>query len=566
MMLSIRKIGVIGRTYRHLSRYRQILGVFFKYGFGDIIERLKIDQYIEVGLQMIAKDRRPRVERLAGAQRLRMAIEELGPTYIKLGQILSTRPDLIPPDFLDELAKLQDHVPPRGYDAIRQVFQDQFGQFPEDLFESFSETPFASASIGQVYQARLKDGEEVAVKVQRPGVHKTIEIDLEIMLHLATLMERHIEEMALYRPVKIVEEFAKSLEREIDYAIEAANMERIAQLFLDDPTLYIPKVHGELSTSRVITMEFIQGVKVSDISGLKKMGLDCKVITQRGANICLKQIFSHGIFHADPHPGNIFVLPDNVICLIDFGMVGAVDRQTREDFVALIENVVKKDEDGATRVLLKLALWDDEPDLRLLRKDVSEFINAHLYRPLKDINFSKILSHLLELSSRNQLRIPPDLFLMMKALGVLEGVAAHLDPDFDLIAHCAPFIEEVKINRYHPERISSDMMRLGSELVYFLHHFPNDLLEIARLAKQKKLTLNIRHTGLAETRATNDRTSNRISFAIVIAALLIGSAVIVNSAIPPFFYGISLIGIIGFLAAVIMGVWLLIAILRKGRL
>jgi ubiquinone biosynthesis protein len=565
-MLSIRKIGVIGRTYRHLTRYRQILGVFFKYGFGDIIERLKIDQYIEVGLQMIAKDRRPRVERLAGAQRLRMAIEELGPTYIKLGQIISTRPDLIPPDVLSELAKLQDHVPPRDYHAIRQVFEDEFGQYPEELFQSFSETPFASASIGQVYQARLKDGERVAVKVQRPGINKTIEIDLEIMLHLATLMESHIEEMVLHQPVKIVDEFAKSLEKEIDYTIEASNMERIAQLFLDDPTLYIPKVFRNLTTSQIITMEFIEGIKVSDIQSLSDMGFDRKLITQRGTDICLTQIFYHGFFHADPHPGNIFVLPQNVICLIDFGMVGSVDRQTREDFVDLIENVVNKDEDGTTRVLLKLALWDDEPDLRILRKDVSEFINEYLYKPLKDINLSKILSHLLELTSRNQLRIPPDLFLMMKALGTLEGVAAQLDPDFDLISQSAPFLEQVRLNRYHPERISGDMMRLGSELLDFLHRFPNDLLEIARLAKQKKLTVNIRHTGLAEMRATNDRTSNRISFAIVIAALLIGSAIIINSAIPPFVYGISLIGIIGFSAAAVMGIWLLIAILRKGRL
>ena len=565
-MLSIRKIGVIGRTYRHLTRYRQILGVFFKYGFGDIIERLKIDQYIEVGLQMIAKDRRPRVERLAGAQRLRMAIEELGPTYIKLGQILSTRPDLIPPDVLSELAKLQDHVPPRDYHEIRQVFEDDFGQFPEKLFQSFSETPFASASIGQVYQARLKDGEQVAVKVQRPGVNKTIEIDLEIMLHLATLMESHIEEMVLHQPVKIVDEFAKSLEKEIDYTIEASNMERIAQLFLDDPTLYIPKVFRELTTSQIITMEFVEGIKVSDIQALSDMGLDRKLITQRGADICLTQIFYHGFFHADPHPGNIFILPQNVICLIDFGMVGSVDRQTREDFVDLIENVVNKDDDGTTRVLVKLALWDDEPDLRILRKDVSEFINEHVYKPLKGIDLSKVLSHLLELTSRNQLRIPPDLFLMMKALGTLEGVAAQLDPDFNLISQSAPFLEQVKLNRYHPERISGDMMRLGSELLDFLHRFPNDLLEIARLAKQKKLTVNIRHTGLAEMRATNDRTSNRISFAIVIASLLIGSAIIINSEIPPFVYGISLIGIIGFSAAAVMGIWLLIAILRKGRL
>ena len=341
-MLSIRKIGIIGRTYRHLNRYRQILAVFFKYGFGDLVELLRIEQYIEIGLQLISSKRRERLEKLTRAQRVRLALEELGPTFIKLGQVLSTRPDLVPVEFVLELSRLQDKVPASPYPQIREIVVSELGKPPEDLFAAFDTTPFASASIGQVHRARLHDGEAVAVKVQRPGIGKVIEVDLEIMLHLATLMERHVEEMALHRPVTIVKEFAKSLERELDYTIEATAMERTARQFLDDPTVYIPRVFRDTTTGRVITMEYVDGIKVSEVDRLDAAGLDRKCITDRGADLLLRQIFQFGFFHADPHPGNIFVLPDNVICLIDFGITGTVGRGVREDFVTLIDAVVNQ--------------------------------------------------------------------------------------------------------------------------------------------------------------------------------------------------------------------------------
>ena len=400
-MLSIRKIGVVGRTYRNLNRYRQILAVLFKYGFGDLIELLKIEQYIEVGLQLISKNRRSRIEKLSRAERVRMAFEELGPTYIKLGQILSTRPDLVPVDFTNELSKLQDNVPSFAFSAAKRIIETEFGSPLEELFDFFDELPFASASIGQVHKAGLKDGEMVAVKVQRPGIKKIIEVDLEIMLHLAMLVERNIEEIALYRPVKIVEEFARTLEKEIDYTIEATNMERFARHFLNDPTIYIPKVFRDMTTEHVLTMELVDGIKVSEIDRLEEAGLDRKTITVRGANFYLKQVFDLGFFHADPHPGNIFILPDNVICLLDFGMTGSVDRQTRENFVDLIDSVAHRHEAKATQVLLKLTSWDDEPDIRQLEKDVTDFMGQHLYKPLKNIEVGKLLNHLLELD------IPP---------------------------------------------------------------------------------------------------------------------------------------------------------------
>jgi len=565
-MLSIRKIGVIGRTYRHLNRYRQILTVLFKYGFGDLLEMLKIDQYLEVGLQMISRNRGTRVERLTRPQRLRMAFEELGPTYIKFGQILSTRPDLIPMEYIQELSKLQDEVPAFPFKEVCKVVASEFGRPPQEIFDSLVEEPQASASIGQVHRAVLKDGEAVAVKFQRPGIRKIIEVDLEIMLHLATLAERHIEELVLHRPVKIIDEFARTLEKEIDYTIEATSMERCARQFLDDPHVYIPKVYREVTTSRVLTAEFIEGIKISDIDRIESAGLDRKVITTRGADLILKQVFEHGFFHADPHPGNIFALTNNVICLIDFGMVGMVDRQTRDDFVDLLDSIVHQNEIQASEVLLKLTYWDEEPDRRLLEREVADFMGRHLYKPLKDIELGKLLQQMLEVAGEFQLRIPPDLFLMIKALGTVEGVGRMLDPDFDMIAQSTPFIARVKLERYKPERIAEGVFDLSAKLLRFLRQFPKELLDISQIIRQQKLKLQIEHRGFETMLATHDRISNRISFSILIAALIIGSALIVISETPPLIYGISLIGIILFFAAAIMGIWLLVAILTKGRL
>jgi len=565
-MLSIRKIGVIGRTYRHLNRYRQILAVFLSYGFGDLVDLLKLDHYIEAGLKLISRERATPVNRGSRAVRIRMAIEELGPTYIKLGQILSTRPDLIPMELVNELARLQDNVPPCGFDEISAVVQKELGTNPDEAFAEFEATPLASASIGQVHRAVLKEGETVAVKIQRPGMKKIIEVDLEIMLHLATLMERHIEEVAFYRPVKIVEEFARALEKEIDYTIEAASMERMASYYDDDPDVYIPRVYRQSTTSRVLVMEFVDGIKISDIDKLEAGGLDQKAITRKGADFYLRQIFEQGFFHADPHPGNIYVLPGEVICLFDFGMMGTVDLNTREDFVDLVDHVVHKRPAKTIRALLKLTEWDHEPDMRLLERDATEFMESYLFKPLKDIEIGKLLNRLMDLASRHQLRIPPDTFLMMKALATVEGVARMLDPEFDMISRTVPFIEGIKLARFRPERITEDIIRFGTETLHFLDRFPKDLLQITRQIRRQKLTVNFINARQDELIAAHHQISNRIAFSIIIAALLIGSALIVISKTPPLFYGISLIGIIGFLFAAVMGIWLLIAIIRKGRL
>lgn len=565
-MLSIRNIGVIGRTYRHLNRYRQILGVFLKYGFGDLLNTLKIDQYIEVGLKMISRRTSEREERLTRPQRVRLALEELGPTYIKLGQILSTRPDLIPAEFVEELALLQDAVPPFDFGEAETLIRREFGREPAELFEHIAPEPVASASIGQVHRAVLKSGEPVAVKFRRPGIRGLIEVDLEIMLHLATLAERHVEELAPHRPVKIVEEFARTLEKEIDFKMEAANIERIAGHFGDDATVYIPKVYREVTTARVLTTEYVEGIKISKIKDLDAAGHDRRVLCSRGADLVLRQVFDHGVFHGDPHPGNIFALPGDVIGLVDFGIIGVVDRRTRDLFVDLVDAVVHRNESRTVLALLALTTRDFEPDLRMLEREVADFIGRHFFKPLSGIELGRILKELLALAAQFQLRIPPDLFLMFKALSAIESVGRRLDPQFDIFARAAPFIQRVKLERLDPNRVAEDAAEAVSRLMHFMNQFPADLLEMARLIRQQRLTVQVENRGLERTLSTHDQISNRIAFAIIIAALIVGSAMIVISKIPPLAYDISLIGIIGFLAAAIMGIWLLVAILRSGRL
>ncbi|MCP4106368.1 MAG: AarF/ABC1/UbiB kinase family protein [Desulfobacteraceae bacterium] len=573
-MLSIRKIGVIGRTYRHINRYSQIMGVLLKYGFGDLLERLKIDEYIEKGLSLVPtlqrgnkeKKRPVWFEKLKTSERVRMALEELGPACIKLGQALSTRPDLVPVDFVQEFSRLQDKVQSRPFNEIKNILEAEFHSPLEHLFDFFDEKPIASASIGQVHRAHLKNGEYVAVKVQRPGISRIIEVDLEIMLHLATMVEHNIEEIALHRPVKIVEEFARIIEKEIDYINEARNMERFARQFSGDSTIFVPKVFRDMTTERVLTMEFVRGVKVSEIDQLEAAGLDRKVINARGADLFLRQVFDHGFFHADPHPGNIFVLPGNVICLLDFGMVDSIDRDTRDDFVDLLYSLTDQDESRIAQILLRLTERDHDPDMRLFEKEISEFIGQHLHRPLREIEIGKVLHDLLEVASRHQLRIPPGFFIMMKAFSKIEGIALLLDPDFDMIEQTVPFIERVMLERISPQRIARNISRFSSDLIQFIQKFPKDMLEITRLVRQHKMSVRLEYQGDEKMLATYDRISNRISFSIIIAALIIGSALIVISKIPPLFFGVSLIGIIVFVAAAIMGIWLLAAIIKKGGL
>jgi ubiquinone biosynthesis protein len=565
-MLSIRQIGLLGRTYRNFKRYRQILSVIFRYGFDDLVERLKIDQYIEIGLQMVSRHKRENVEKLSRAERLRFLVEELGPTFIKLAQILSTRPDLVPADVIKEFEKLQDDVPPFSYAEAKEIIEAELGGNLEYFFSSFDETPLASASIGQVHKAVLGDGTVVAVKVQRPGIKKIIEVDLEIMLHLATLMEKNIEEISFQKPTRVVEEFIRTLERELDYSTEAANMERMSAQFVNDRTIYIPKVYTEYSGSHVLTMEYVDGIKVSETEKLEAAGLNLKTITIRGADFIMKQVFEFGFFHADPHPGNVFVLPDNVVCPIDFGMTGSVDKRQRALFVDIMESMALKDAERCTRLMLELGEYDEEPDIRVFEREVEDFMGKHLFKSLKDIDVARLLQDVLDIATKNKIRVPPVIFLMIKAFAAVEGIARLLYPEFDMVAHAAPFVKKAKLARYSPQKIAENLFTTLSDSLTVLQLLPREVMQIIKLARQNKLTVNMEMRGLDDMLRTLDQVSNRLSFSIIIGALIIGSAYLLAYSTPPLVYGISLIGMLGFCAAAFLGVWLLIAILRKGML
>ena len=565
-MFSIRKLGAIGRTYRHLNRYHRILRVLFKYGFNDLVDRLHIDQYLESGLQMINRKPREQIARLSRPERLRLVFEELGPTFIKLGQLLSTRPDLIPADYLDELARLQDEVPAFSLAEVHAIFREELGRSPDEVFHYFDAEPLAAASIGQVHRARLDSGAEVVVKVQRPDIENVIAVDLEILAHLAGLMEQYLEEVQGHRPTAIVQEFARSLSREIDFAVELANVQRFARQFKNNAAIHVPLVYPELSTPRVLVMEYVLGIKASMAGQLREQGYDLPLIAERGATLVMEQIFVHGFFHADPHPGNLFILPDNVVCFIDFGQMGRLSRKDREDFTDLVLDLVAGDERTVVEGVLKVTVQLGEVDRESLGRDLGGLVDLYLYRPLGELEAGRILQDLLDLVTRHKLTFKPAFYQMMKALSTVEGVGLMLDPKLELIRLARPFMRRIRLERMRPARLAEEIARTGSGYLQLLRELPEELRTILRQLRGGRMRIEFEHRGLQALGAALDRVSNRIAFAIVLAALIVGSSLIVLSDIPPHWHDIPVIGLLGFLVAGIMGFWLLLSIIRHGRM
>ncbi len=555
----------LGRSYRHAVRYKQIAAVLVRHGLEDLAGRVGLDRHVPRRRPEASKP--PSHPHASGWSRLRVILEELGPSFIKLGQMASTRPDLIPQAACDELAKLQDEVPPFEPKEIRRTIRLELGEPIEKAFDKFEIRPIASASIAQVHKAVTLDGNEVAVKVQRPGIRRKIAVDLEIMFSLARHFEKHSHDMEVLQPVLLTEEFSRTIKRELDFECEAGNIERFARNFGDDPTVHVPKVYRKLTTSKVLTMEFVNGVKVSDVEALRKSGADPETVAKRGADYITRQIFKYGFFHSDPHAGNILVMPKNVICLLDYGQTGTLSQRNRESLGEFTVGLARRDVKRMARALAQTARASTDPDsLSALEGDLEDFVEQHLYKPLEEIRMDKVFGEVIALLVRRRLRLPPVFYLLGKALAAAEGNGRRLWGRFNLVCHLQPFVRQMLRRRYNPRRLAEEISVAAADWRRLLKNMPAEVSEILSRTRQGRLRVQFDHRGLEPMLRTHDRISNRIVFGLVLAALIIGSALVVHADIPPRWNGLPIIGIVGFVAAGLMGFVLLISIIHRSKM
>ncbi len=554
------------RNLRTIRRYRTILGVLIKYGFGHFVEQLNIDYYLEVGKRIVTRRSEKDLHRYNQAQRLRMAMEELGPTFIKLGQLLSTRPDVLPHVYTDEFRKLQDEVPALPAEEIKQQIQLQLGRPVEEICREFNDEAIAAASIAQVHHGFLHSGEEVVFKVRRPAIARTVETDIDIMMGLAHLIEQHIPAMAIYDPVGLVKEFRRTILREMDFTREGHTIERFAANFADDPTMHIPKVYWEHSGETVLTLEYIRGIKITEFDELLAQGFDLKELAKRGATAFLKQVLDYGVFHGDPHPGNIFVLPDHVLCLLDFGMVGRLSPELKQQLIDLLEALLQRDVERIIAQLLYSGELTDEADLKNLRRDLHEFIEDYYDILLQDLRVGKLLTDFIEILTHHRIRFPADFMLLAKSLIAMEGLGRQLDPGFNMIDYMRPYVEQLVRERFSPGSVSREMFRIAQSYTSLAKNLPRDIKEFLNRLNRNQFKIDLEHRGLEKLVTDLDRSSNRISFAVVIGSLIVGSSLIMQTEKGPLMFGFPVLGFLGYSVAGLLGLWLAIGILRSGRL
>lgn len=560
----------IPRTYKNLQRLREIVGVVVKYGFGDLVARLELENALELGRSLV-RFRRQRRELVhyRTEERIRMAFEELGPTFVKLGQILATRPDVIPMSVVQELRKLQDAVPPFGSAAARAQIESELGKPIAELFAEFEDAPIAAASIAQVHRARLHSGEAVAVKVRRPGLEQVIGTDLEILRGLATLLEENAPELRAYAPVEMVEEFARAIQLEVDLSNEATNMQRFARNFAGDPQVHVPVLYESHSTSAVLTMEFVDGIKAKDLAGLDAAGIDRKQLAAAGVEFCLRQVFDHGFFHADPHPGNIFVLPGGVIAPIDMGMMGVLESEMIDALLELLVGILLRDAEKIARLFARLDLVDERVDRVRLRRDIAALLERYATLPIGEVDVAALIASLFEVLQRHRVRVPPELLLMGKALATVDGMARDLDPTLDPIEAVRPYVLKTWLRRLaDPRFLARAWIQAANTFVETAATLPGDLRAIARDLRRGELQIATRHEGLETLIREHARSANRQLLAMLVAATTLGSSILIASNAGAMLGPLPVtawLGIAGLLLAG-SGFWLLAyGVLRSGR-
>jgi ubiquinone biosynthesis protein len=538
---------MIKSSLYELKRTKEIIFVLAKYGFGDLIE--------SVGIPVGAR----REVRLKRSERIRRAIEELGPTFIKLAQLLSLRPDLIPLELAREFEKLQDSITPLPFDVMREVLEEELGCRYTDVFEE-NFTLLASASIGQVYKARLKSGEVVAVKILKPGIEEKIYADIALLLRFAKLLR---DRFLVYGVdlVKIIEEFAKAIKKELDFKIEALHLKRFATNFKNNPNIKVPKLYKEYSTKRVLTMEFIDGIKISEVKRLKKEGYDLKEITKKGFDLICEQIFIHRFFHADPHPGNLMV-SDGKIVFLDFGIMGRLSENDRRYFVEMIYYVIKNNEEKAASYLLKLSKIQGEVDISSFKKEMADIISTYFYSSLKDVELRSLIDDMLRVMSEYKIFFKEDNYLLAKALVTMEGIGKMLYPEFRAAEEIKPFIIKLYKKDFSPFSIIKHSHEINKSILDFIVSAPESFNEIISKIRDGNLKIEFEHIGLEDFEEAIKKSFNRLSISIIIASILIGSSMLLSAKIPPTIQGLSILGVGGFLFAFVLGVFWIFSILK----
>jgi ubiquinone biosynthesis protein len=548
-------------TIRQLERLKTIAVILARNGFDDIVSAMGVEKYIRYTLPK-HQPRQPK----SRSERIRETVEDLGPTFIKMAQILSTRPDLIPLELTDEFSKLQDRVKPLPFTEIRPLFMEEFGKDVDALFDG-ELTLIASASLGQVYRGRLKSGDEVAIKILKPGVREMIHSDIAIMKKIASLLEDKLHSYGIDSPSAIVDEFEKTIKKELDFTLEALNLKRFAKNFEGDDRIFVPRLYEALSTRMIMTMEYVEGIKVSEIQKLREAEIDPAEIAEKGFDLICKQIFEHRFFHGDPHPGNIFVLSDGRIAFVDFGMMGSIGESDRRYFVDMIYYIVKQEEEKAALCILKLAkVQNDNLDTDAFAKDMGDVVRTYFYGSLKDINIKNLLDDMITLMSRYRVYFRENNYLLTKSLITIEGVGKALDPDFNAAESIKPFVMRFYRENFSIGAFFSRASEVPKEVGDFLMQFPEDIKTIVDKIKTGNLKIEFQHMGLEALEESIEKSANRLSIAVIIAALLIGSSMLLLAQIPPLFFGVPVIGLAGFVLAALMGTVLIHSIYKKGRL
>jgi ubiquinone biosynthesis protein len=549
------------KRLRGLRRYQNIAQALVKYGYIDVAEALRLRRPLRLGQRLFGVSE---IISYGKPQRLRMLFEELGPTFVKFGQLLSTRVDALPPEYLSELAALHDQVAVEPFSVMQAIVEAELQAPLGHLFATVEAVPLAAASIAQVHRATLPNGAQVVIKVQRPRIPQTIAADLDVLRDLAHLAERYVVEWRPFQPIGLVEEFAQTITKELDFRQERRNLERCAHHFADDPTVLIPNAYAELSTSRVLTLAYVAGTKISDRAALLRAGHDPHVVAVHGATALLKQIFVHGFFQGDPHPGNLLVLPNDVIAILDYGMFGTIDAETREQLAALLLGVVQRNAAKMIRALTDLDIVVSEPHRRRLQRDVSTLVDTYLSVPLAQIDLTVMLDEMFKIIHGHDLQIPPEFLLLLRALTTAEGLGRQLDPAFSIAEHIQPFAEQLVLERYDPRYIMRRLGTMGEDTGELLSYMPGAMMHILERVQRGELKMGVEMRQLDRLTRDFDTASNRLTLAIILAASIIGSSLVIQTETPPLLWGYPALGLIGFLISVVLGLSLVIAILRSG--